>query len=53
MEEAKRVRGQKVGGKKKEVDRGQVLPTLKATVKGLYFLLCGKASGERVILFMS
>lgn len=53
MEEAERVRGQKVGGKEKEVGRGQVLSVLKAMVKGLYFLLCGKASGERVILFTS
>lgn len=50
MEEAKRVSGQKVGGKKKKVNRGQVLPTLKVLVKGLYFLLCGKASGESDII---
>lgn len=53
MKEAKRVRGQKVGGKKKKVNRGQVLPALKVLVKALYFLLCRKASGERVTLFTS
>ena len=53
MKEAKRVRGQMVGGKKKKVNRGQVLPALKVLVKALYFLLCRKASGERVTLFTS
>lgn len=46
MEEVKRVRGQKIGGEDKEVGRDQIVPALKATVKGLYFLLCWKAAGE-------